>query len=127
MVVEAKRVEFVQAGVAGVGPVEAVVDLDAGARAAEPGAVRAGPGEGDALDGGGAAAEVGDGGDVDAAGDDELEDGVAEEVAGDGDGDGSDAGDLAEFVAGDPAAVQGGEVDPEQGQVARIGPPPSAG
>jgi hypothetical protein len=113
VVVGAERVEFVEASVPGAGPVDAVIDLDAGAGAAEGRALWAGPGQGDALGGGGSAAEVGHVEDVDPAGDDELEDGIAEELAGHGDGDGADAGDLAEFVAGDPAAVQGGEVDSE--------------
>jgi hypothetical protein len=72
VVVGAERVQFVEAGVPGVLPVEAVVVLDPGAGAPLYRAAGAGPREGYALGGGGPAAEMGDIAHVDPAGDDQL-------------------------------------------------------
>jgi hypothetical protein len=78
VVICAERVEFVEAGVAGVLPVEAVVVFDPSAGAAFDRAAGAGPREGNALGGGGPAPEMGHVAHVDPAGDDQLQHCVTE-------------------------------------------------
>ncbi len=58
---------------------------------------------------------------VDPVGDDQFEDGLAEQVPGHRDRDRADPGDFAQFLTLHVAAAQRLRVDPQQGQVARIG------
>lgn len=76
----AEVVELIEAGVVGVRPVLAVVDLDAAVVAAVVEAPGCHPLQGDALGHGGAPAQVTDVGHFDAPGEDQFEDGLAEEV-----------------------------------------------
>ena len=91
------------------------ISMRAGAGASVDGALTGGePLEGGLLQDGGPAAEVDDLVDLGAVGGDGGDEGVAvDHPPRVGDGDGALPGDLAHLAGGDLAAVEGGEVDPD--------------
>src|SRR5690606_26520834 len=114
VVVGAEPVEVGELGDVGVGPVDAVVDLEVfGGVAAEAGAADVQQVEDGLLAGGGAPAEVGDVEGVDAVGEHDVDGGLGEEAAEVGEGDGAEAGDVAELAGFGVAPAQGGDVAPQ--------------
>ena len=112
---DAEPVQGAELGEVGVGPVDAVIDLEvAGGATALTGALAADPVQDDLLAGVGPAAEVGDVEHVDAIGDDHVDPGLGQQARRAS----TDTGPSPSISQTSPATVwprrQGGDVDPAQ-------------